>query len=169
MTVSANPCFFPSNPTYRRTALLAVWCCGLVWGCSIYEPSYLSLMHCAVSEPVSIIGVFACVYLPLIITYFSFLTDKPAALMVVCFIKAASCCFSGQLVFRYFDSAGWLIRLLFLFSDSINLLILLYLWIHHLGGKSSELKRDLLIAAFFCTVITIVDLFVVDPFLKGLF
>lgn len=169
MTVSANPCLFPPNPIYRRAALLVVWCCGLVLGCSIYEPLHLSLMRSAVIAPVSIIGVFVCVYLPLIISYFSLLTDKPVVTLIVCFIKAVSFGYAGQLVFRYFYSAAWLVRLLFLFSDCLHLLILLYLLLHYTGGRTKELKRDFLFAAIVSTLFALVDLTVVQPFLKGLF
>ena len=168
MTVSAKPGCFMTKPQYRRIVLLALWCLGLVFGCSIYEPSYLSWMHGAAERPVSIIGVFVCVYLPLICTYFSFLTDKPHAIMVVCFVKAASFGFSGQLVLQYFTSSGWLVRFLFLFSDCFILLILQVLWIHCLDGNSKKWKRDFLIAAILCTVVTMIDLFAVIPFLKGL-
>ena len=164
---------FSLNPQLRSLAHLIsiVLClsCGFIFGCSLYEPSFLSLMRCATLSPMSIVGIFVCIYLPLICTYFSFNFNKPIVIDIICFIKAAGFGFSCCLIDKYFSSAGWLIRLLLLFSDSFTLFILLSLWIQHFLFRCNCSKNSLFLAFFFCTVLIFIDIFAVFPFIQGLF
>lgn len=166
MTVSANPQF---RTLWHIAILLLCLCFGFFLGCSIYEPIYLSMMRSALDLPVSIVGVFVSIYLPLICTYFSFTSNKPVFIFIICFIKAAGFGFSCFLVGGFFASAGWLIRLLLLFSDSFILFILLSLWIQHFLSHSVFVMSWFYTAVLLATVFIFFDFFAVIPFIQGLF
>lgn len=165
MTVSANSQF----RAFCHIALLVLCLClGFFSGCSIYEPFFLSMMRSALNLPVSIIGVFACVYFPLICTYFSFTSNKPIILYIICYIKAAAFGFSYLLVGSYFSTAGWMVQLLLLFSDNFTLLILLSLWIQHFLSHAVVVEGRFYIAVLLATAFIFIDTIAVVPFIKGL-
>ncbi len=149
--------------------LILCWCCGMFFGCSLYEPLSLSLMRSAVSTPVSIVGVFVCIFLPLLCTYFSFITEKPIIILIVCFFKAAAYGYSAKLINVCYATAGWLVRLLFLFSDSCLLVLLLFLWIYHFVGNSRRSIRGLYLCGLLSAIVVMFDVYVIHPFLEGLF
>lgn len=167
MTIYAKLPVF-SQSTYRCIGLVFCWCIGLLVGYYIYEPSFHSLMHGAVFQPVSIVGVFVCIYLPLICSYFSFLTDKPIIIMVVCFLKAVAFGFSGTLISHSFQSAGWLACFLLLFSDSCFLCVLLFLWLRRFMNLNSQSMTDIYVCTAVGSAIAMVDSLVIFPFLRGL-
>lgn len=153
-------------------ALILFWLCGLLTGsiiCLFLEPSVSLLMRSAVFQPVSIVGLFVSVFLPLICSYLSFLTNNRIAVLLVCFLKAAAYAFSGVMMSLCFGSASWLFRFLFLFSDNCFLVILCFLWFQ-CGDRLSPLSsKDFLVCTVFGLLFVSVDYFVISPFLMGLF
>ena len=149
--------------------LILCWCCGMFFGCRLYEPLSLSLMHSAVNTHVSIVGVFVCTVLPLLCTYFSFITEKPIIILIVCMLKAAAYGYSAKLINVCFSTAGWLVQLLFLFSDSCLLVLLLFLWIYHFAGNSKRAICGLYLCGLLSAIVVMFDNYVIHPFLEGLF
>ena len=166
MTVSANPQF---RTVWHIAILLSCLFLGFIFGCSIYEPTYLSMMRSALDLPVSIVGVFVCIYCPLLCTFFSFTANKPIVIYIVCFIKAAGLGFSYFLVSRLFTSASWLIRLLFLFSDSFNLFMLFSLWMMYFLNHSAVNRSSYYTIVLLATLIIFIDFIIVFPVIQGLF
>ena len=152
--------------------LFIAWILGLLVGYSVFftnESFFLSLMPGAVTEPMSIVGLFAVIFLPLFFSYYSFLTDKPVIVLIVCFFKSAAFSFSGILVSHYFISASWLVLFLYLFSDTCCLAALSILWVRRFCCVNISGFGDVLNCALFGLGVAAVDYFAVSPFLECLF
>ena len=155
-----------------RISLCIFWLLGISVGCwisQVLKPSFFLLMRSVVCQPVSIVGLFTSIFLPLICSYLSFLTNNRIAVLLVCFLKAAAYAFSGVMMSLCFGSASWLFRFLFLFSDNCFLVILCFLWFR-CGDRLSPLSsKDFLVCTVFGLLFASVDYFVISPFLMGLF
>lgn len=169
MTFFANCCVLSSKEVRRSITLICCWVAGLIVGYCYCEPYFLPLMHSAVLQPVSIVGLLACIFLPLICSYFSFLTDKPVIIMIVCFIKAVAFGFSGSLISQCFYTASWMIRFLFLFSDCCVMLLLWILWLRRFSNSHITGMKDISVCAVLCAGIAAADYFLISPIMLRLF
>ena len=169
MTIYADKYLLPSKKRYYCFLLVCVWIFGLLIGICLYKPFSFTLMCSTVSQPVSIVGLFAIIFLPLIFSYFSFLMNKPIIILIVCFIKAVAFGFSGILISQTYASASWLVRLLFLFSDCCCVLVLFVLWFRYIHNSCKYRVSDISVSFIVGYMIAITDFIVISPFLKGLF
>ena len=131
---------------------------------SMLEESFLLLMRAAVSDRVSIVGLFAVSYLPFLISAFAVFIRKPRLLYAVMFIKMLLIAFCGLSCLAAYPSAGWLVRILLQFSDLLLVPVLCWFSLRHVCG-AGNLKRDF----SFCTALFVfvcsLDYCVVSPFL----
>ena len=154
--------------SYLIISLIISWCLGILFGHFFYEPSFLSMMRCAVMQPVTIVGLFSCLLFPLLFSFLSVIMNKPIIIMIVCFLKAASFGFSIAALCGLFTTATWLIRFLFLFSDSCFCVVLLVLWLRHFHQSKIHNYCDFFVCSMIGIGIAAVDIFVISPFLQGL-
>ena len=145
----------------------ACWFLGYLIGYSFADSSFLSLMHSALLQPVSIVGLFVCIFLPLLLTWVSVSLNKPVIILTVCLTKAIAFGFSCKLLLLTAGSAAWLYRVLFLFSDSCILIVLFMTWFRFFSFKA-HLKPNNGIVLFCATAIAIVDYSAISPYLLGL-
>ena len=170
-----SSCSFFRKSSIRRFFafyLILCWALGILTGAGFAAANcdlYFSLMRGAVLQPVSIVGLLVSVFLPLFLTLFSFVSCRPAICLLVCFYKAVSYGFSGMLIVSLFSSAGWLIRMLFLFSDSIALTMLFWLWLRRCDDQNAYPGWDSYICLIVCIFAAGMDYLVISPFLMGLF
>ena len=150
-------------------SLLLTWVIGILLGYFYYEPSFSPMMRSVVIRPVSIVGLFSCIFLPLFCSFFSVIVRRPIFILIVCFFKAVSFGFSCGMLTQLYGSAAWLIRFLFLFSDSCFCVILLLLWSHRFVYPNIRGYRDFFYCALFGAGIALVDSLFISPFLQGLF
>ena len=80
---------------------------------------FSSLMLSAACQPVSVIALLCCRFMPLILAEIAVAHHKKVLLNCICLLKAFSYGFTVSLVYLYFQSAGWLNHFLFLFSDTV--------------------------------------------------
>lgn len=158
-----------SKPFIRGCLLIFAWVLGLGIGYSICKPCFFSMMRSALFQPVSIVGLFVCIFLPLILSFLFILLEKPIFVLIVCFIKSVAYGFSCGLVSLYFHNASWLFRFLFLFSDSCFLLILLTFWLMTLADYRKTCYRAAQVCSVLGVLIGAADYFVFSPFLERLF
>ena len=134
---------------YARTAsrkgmllILAVcWINGIVFGIFCYSSSsaeVTSLMHRALSCPVSIVGLLNATLIPFLLSALFTALSMPVILFGLCFWKAFLFSFVSMGVLACAGSGGWLLRYLFLFSDCAALPVLLWYWFASVSGKSSQ-------------------------------
>ena len=154
--------------SYLIISLIISWCLGILFGYFFYEPSFLSMMRCAVMLPVSIVGLLSCLYFPLLFSLLSVTMNRPIIIMIVCFLKAASLGFSITILGELFATSTWLIRFLFLFSDSCFCVVLLVLWLRRFYHAKIHNYCDFFVCSVIGIGIAAVDLFVISPLLQGL-
>ena len=154
--------------SYLIISLIISWCLGILFGYFFYEPSFSSMVRCAVMQPVSIVGLFSCLFFPLLFSYLSVIMNKPIIILIVCFLKAASFGFSVTILSSLFATATWLVRFLLLFSDSFFCIVLLLLWLRRFHHSKIHNYCDFFICSMIGIGIAAVDIFVISPFLQGL-
>ena len=168
MTIYANDRRHISIQMLRCIVLIACWLIGLLIGYLYSKPFSFSLMRSVVVQPVSIVGLCVSVFFPLICAYFSFLTEKPVVVMIVCFLKAVAFSFSGALVSHYFQSAGWIICFFMMFSDCCFSIVFLTLLLLYFSCACIRPMSDLFVCTAIGICIATADYFAISPFLQGL-
>ena len=166
--VYANSFFLFRQRTLLIVSLLTTWLLGFLLGYYFCEPSFFSMMRSVVFEPVSIVGLFTCLFLPLLFSFFSVITNHPVIILIVCFLKAVSFGFSCAILSGLFTSAAWMIRFLLLFSDSCFCVVLLVLWICRFRSWKTHSFCDFFTCSFIGIGIAAADIFVISPYLQGL-
>lgn len=151
--------------------LAFLWICGLFCGMffvSVAEDAFLPLMRTVAYSRVSIVGLAAVLVFPLAISAATVYLTVPAFLFPICFFKAFSfgCCLYSVSV--AFGSAGWLVRVLLLFSDSCMMVPLLWFWCRHQAGNRDLIKQDLVVCASCAALIGATDYFLISPYLAEL-
>lgn len=161
-----------SNHYFYYGFLLSCWMSGLLLGCVFGIRNvtlFSSMMRAALGERMSIVSMFLNFFFPLIITYLSVVIEKPIYILIVCFFKAAAYGFTGVLISYVFHNASWLIRLLFQFSDSCLLCVLMILWFYKPYNPQLKGNFDVKLCAVLGVLIAILDYCVISPYLQRLF
>jgi len=151
-----------------RILLIAVWVAGLVCGCFIAaqaSDTYLLLMHRAANSSVSITGLLSAVLLPFLMIAFSVYISRPKLIYLICFLKACVFTITGISVMYAYGSAGWLVRLLLQFTDSVALLLLCWFALRHLDGSKDKLWSDTALCGVLTACLGCIDYCYVSPFL----
>ena len=111
---------------------------------------------------------FLFYYLPIVIAVLAVFIGQRWLIFPMAFLKAVAFAYVGWSVVITFGSAGWLIRLLLLFSDCASMPLLWGFW-----NKALVSDFDALVPASVAAVLTIlgigiVDYGVISPFLISL-
>lgn len=113
------------------------WILGLIFGASFglaSENISTTAMHRALISTPSFPGLLSAAMLPALFSAFAVYISKPVLLIPIAFCKAFLFSYLSLEVLTAFGSAGWLIHLLFLFSDTLMLPLLWSFWLkteHH--------------------------------------
>ena len=152
-----------------KLLLLIFWFAGLILGIAYtYRAQpFASLMRSAVSGSVSIVGLGAVLFLPYLLTVSTVCFFRSIYLIPVAFCKAFAYGVCAACVEVAFGEAGWLIRLLLLFSDTASLPVLLWLWLRCLDNNRIARKQAFLKSAGALAIIGVVDYMVIAPFLDS--
>lgn len=160
----------PSQSRKYSTMILAFsWTLGLLFGiCSIVAGSFGPAFQQATDLLPSCFSIISVLLLPIMISLLAVFADLRWIIFPLAFLKALAFAYVGWSVVITFGSAGWLIRLLFMFSDCASVPLLWWFW-----NKALTMEFDALIPASVATVMTvlgigIVDYGVVAPFLVSL-
>ncbi len=166
--------YFPRKSAWRKYclwALSAVCFAGFLLGV-VFGPKergiLFSLMIPAVSLKPSIISLLGISILPFFLCAIAFMNQTPAFALPVVFLKAFLFTYIGIGIYGAFSDCGWMIRLLFLFSESVSLPLLLGFCCHYVCGsrKLSFAAVAYLASTIFFTVA--IDYLYISPFLSGL-
>lgn len=172
MTNNASTMQVKSNWMGYFFISVAFWIVGLLVGllfAYFYGGSFISLMREAVLQPVSIVTLFVCVFLPLFFSLFFAAIRRFLFLYFICLLKAISYGFTAALISTAFTSAGWLIRMLFLFSDTCACMLLLLLSLKICRTEQGNLRRRFWRYAVCGFAVIFIDHIYIAPFLRGLF
>jgi hypothetical protein len=139
--------------------------CGFIFAnCS---DSFVSLMRQAASCPVTIVGLFAVLFLPFLLTAFAVLISCPAAVLLLAFGKAFLVGACSAACVLTFGGSGWLIRMLLLFSDFASIPVLYWLWLQCFSRENRCMIYSFLITFTALVVIGSIDFCVIAPFLAS--
>lgn len=156
--------------SFRVCFLAFLWISCLVVGCYIAsnDSFVVSLMRFAPGSEVSIVGLTVSLILPLFISVVGLYFCKSAVIYTFSSIKAFCTGYLLYAVSTAFGNAGWLIRLLLLFSDTGITIVILWLLFRHLNGRKKTFKADVMLSFFAAIMIGMVDYLLVAPFLQSL-
>lgn len=157
--------------TVRTLLIACIWIIGFLFGCYLgwqLTDSGTLLIRNAVWFPSSFFSLYFVLFLPFVLSAIFIRISAPLLSLVVVFLKALSvgCCACGVIV--AFSSAGWLIRSLLLFSDSLIVVLLLWFWIRNIAGDRKKLSTDVFLCAVISFIISCIDYFAVSAFLAAL-
>lgn len=129
--------FIPQQRKWPSVVLACFWSGGFVFGILFFflaGDSFVSLMRRASCCRVSIVSLLMANLLPFLISALAVYIHKPWLLYGCAFFRSCLLGFVSMGTLMAFGSAGWLVRLLLMFSD-VSLAILLYLyWLRHISG-----------------------------------
>ena len=167
--------FCPILPTTgcrrNRFFLACTWIFGLISGavCSVHSGIFLtSLMRTAVHGSVSIVGLMSAGLLPLLFSAAAVFISKIWLLIPVAFCKAFLYAYFAAGLMAAYGNAGWLVRILFMFSDYVMLPVLWWYWMSVLDGRDRLFYRKSAVACAAALMIGCFDFYIVSPFLASL-
>lgn len=161
-------------PDLRRgsvTVLAFLLCCGYLLGAFLTTVSgdYVSsMMRTAVTSRVSIVCLLPVILFPFLITAFAVYIGQFWILAPIAFCKAFSFGYLSSCILCSFGNSGWLIQLLFLFSDGVSLPILCWFWIRLLDSRGAKMNHSFAIVSVLIFLIVIFDCQFISPFLVSL-
>lgn len=125
-------------------------------------------MRTAASCGVSIPGLLSANLLPLLFSAFAVYISQIWLLVPIAFWKAFQFSYVGMGVMAAFGSAGWLIRLLMMFSDILMLGVLWWYWLRALSGRRGCALVVSLVPFSAAVLIASLDYSVISPFLADM-
>lgn len=165
----------PDLPHWWRRAcmvfLALFWCVGLLIGVRVGTQAgdtLFSLMRTAAGSRVSIVGLLVVTVLPFLFSAAAVFFSKPWLMLPVLFFKGLSFGACAYGVCGAFGDAGWLIRLLLLFSDGFMIPVLFWFCLRHMGGQRWAVKKDLAVCATAALIVGSLDYCFISPFLAML-
>lgn len=152
-----------------RFYIILSWCIGLILGLHIIPLSFHRLnlaLHSDYSGHRHFLSLLLTSFIPLMLTFFCIQFKKVYILPILCFLKATFFGFSLFLMRVYFSSGAWLAAILFLFTDLVNVCLLLWFWLRQ--GKSSTVtvRKDTIILSAILICTCCFDHFAISPFLQ---
>ena len=150
-----------------RLLFIILFLLGIVAGAGIATQVRSSLyvwIYSAGCSGVSFLGLAVVLLLPLLVSFSAFYFDAPILVLPIVFLKASVFSFCSCCVLFAYGDAGWLVRLLMLFSDSVMLGVLCWYWLQHLDCKRFELKQNTILCLLVAVMIGITDYMYISPF-----
>ena len=155
----------------RRLLLSLLWVVGFAFG-GVYSfgsgNSNFFMMRSILLDSVSIVSLIAVSYIPFLFSAFAVSMGLLWLLYPICFLKAFCFGFVSTAVCISFGSAGWLMRLLLMFSDIFSLPLLFLYSLRHISDVSKFSFSEFLIIASVFMLIGSVDYCYVLPLLAML-
>lgn len=162
-----------SSSSRRFTCIcffVLLWCFGFLGGLlSAWHSAeaFSSLFHMAAGQCVSIVGALVVTVLPFFLALFA-IRISDHLLLFVCFLKSFLLGFSLFATLLIFQSAGWLVCLLLLFSDICIAPLFCWFVLHHFLERDHTVGFALLIFILLLALIACVDCCLISPFLAML-
>lgn len=154
-----------------RFYLAFSWMAGLICGSAVAasaETPLFSLMRGALYAPVSIVGVLCVSVLPILFSAYAVFLSNFALLLPICFTKAFLFSFVSLGISWAFASAGWLMKILLLYSDWTSLPILYWFWLRSLSPYRSVGLWETILAFTLMGLLGSIHFSIISPFLVRL-
>lgn len=144
------------------------WCLGLISGIVLFlfaGTQILPWMRSTAYGAVSIVGLLCVTLLPFLFSAFAVFISEPWLLLPISYGKAVLFSLISLGILQSFGSAGWLVRLLLMFSDSVSVPLLYCFWHRHISGRRKLAFSEAWNAVSLCILIGSIDYCLVSPFL----
>ncbi len=151
-----------------RRYLAFSWVSGLAGGCLAYllgGESLHALMRGVLYAPVSIVGILCVSLLPFLLSAYAVFLSNLSFLLPICFLKAWLFSQISLGIYQAFSSAGWLMRILLLFSSWTSLPILYWFWLRYLSPEHRASTLEALLACSLLLLVGSIHIRVISPFL----
>ena len=130
--------------------------------------STLILMRTAILGRVSIVCLLPVILLPFLFTAFAVYIGRLWLFIPLAFFHTAAFGYLASIILCSFGTSGWLIFILFLFSDCISMPLLCWFWIRNLEGAGRNSFRNFVVLFVLLIGIAFLDHNFVSPFLVTL-
>lgn len=149
--------------------IILTWCAGLFAGLHIV-PAFFSAHDAEIYGNASMRQSFPLLlflaFLPHGLTFACVHFQKVMLLPFLCLLKALSFGFSLFLLGKHFLSGSWLAVILFLFTDLVNICLLLWSWLRQGRTVTKYCKKDIFMLCSVLLAACIFDSFAITPFLQ---
>ena len=150
--------------------LIISWTFGLIFGALVARNSvHLPMMICSIAtQAPSLLHLLIVALLPFLFTALAVYLSKPWLIVPIALLKAFCFAFCTFGVVLAFGSAGWLVQLFLLFTDTCVIPILIFSWLRYLSHTERSMRGLLIVCSVAAFSIAMVDYFVISPFLLRL-
>ena len=160
------------NKVTMLLSFVLCWFLGLLSGILLAihtSPFSASMMRIAVCGNVSIVGMLLSTLFPYFITVVAYWASAYFIIVIFSYFDSLALSFCAACLYIVFNDAAWLICILFLFSDIFLVTSLIYLRITVILQDHRMFREKCLIVFILIVLITIIDYFVIVPFLTTMF
>ena len=165
---SASPIY---SRKYRTIFLAFCWIVGLAFGIELSftaGDSFLYLMRGSYGS-VSIVHLLLITLLPFLFSGMILYIPSPSLLYGLCLIKGLCFGFVSAGCLLAWGSAGWLVRLLLMFSDFLSLVPLWWCWLSCHPFRVQRNNASVVVSALIAACIVCLDYFCVSPIFAKVF
>ena len=124
---------------------------------SFVPDSTLFLFRSILHNRTTLFGLILVQMLPLLMSCFTFWLRKPEFAYPVIFFKAFSFSYCLFGIFLLYDTAGWMMRWVILFSASCSILPLIWFWYRNFPRRGVSFNKDVCICTFIVILFCLVD------------
>lgn len=159
------------NTGQRRFLLALCWISGLLCGFFLFLQAgapVVSLMRRILLDSVSIVSLFSIRFIPFLFTAYAVFISEVRLVFPICFTRAMIYAYVSLGIYSAFDSAGWLIRILVLFGDSLCMVVLYTYWLRLLSGQKTKCFAETMGVFLGFLLVCIADFYVISPYLASL-
>lgn len=159
---------------YRKACIPSLafcWCggifLGMLAGCSAGDVT-VSLMRTLGCSGVSIVALFFSQAFPFLISAFAVYISAAWLIYPISFVKAFTFSLCASLLTIAYGSAGWLLRILLMFSDLCLCPALLFFWTRYIRGEARLNWADCVVSVLLIAAVVYLDHSLVSPFLQAI-
>ncbi len=165
-TYSVQDCILP----FQKWILAALWTLSLIFGIfyASKDSNLPQLLISALQTQQSLTQLVLMLLLPVAASTVLIAFSFNAAIFFLAAGKAFACGYCLFGIAAAFGSGSWLIRLLFLFSDTCLSVLLLWFWSRHLVSRKKTLAKDTLVCTLIAISAGLVEFLLFSPFLRVL-
>ena len=129
----------------------------------------IDLMDGLPSSAVSFLALYFLSAAPLVLTAVVAFCLSEECLLPIVFVEIFTYSYCCCALLRAFPGSGWVLCGLCMFSKSLATFVYIWLWGRRFVFHASNVKKDLVISAFFVFLIVLADVTIVSPFTTSLF
>lgn len=147
-------------------AVACFWLLGLISGAAVAWKTaiiHTSLTQSLYYSDLSVVGFLAMLIFPYLLSAVLFRTSIGKCVFLLILIKAYSFSWSSVTFLLTFGCAGWLFRLLFMFSSCLTSVLLLWYWIRNFSNDRKGKKSDLFLCLVLTLIIGFIDFSIISP------